>query len=55
MIDAFATIALHLSDFLSPFSGFVNTANPFPSLPVPQVVGISIIGRALPLFRRLNM
>lgn len=39
-MDTFATMALHLSDFLSPFSGLVRTANPFPSEPVPQVVGI---------------
>ena len=36
-------------DFLSPFSGFVRTANPFPSDPVPQVVGIKTNGNALSL------
>ena len=46
-IDTLATIALHLSDFLSPLSGLVRTANPLPSEPVPHVVGISINGSAL--------
>ena len=50
IIEALATIALHLKDFLSLFSGLVKTANPFPSLPVPQVVGTNIIGRAFSLF-----
>ena len=50
-MDTFATMALHLSDFLSPFSGLVRTANPFPSEPVPQVVGISTSGSAVsPVF-----
>lgn len=48
-MDTFATMALHLSDFLSPFSGLVRTANPFPSEPVPQVVGISTSGSAVSL------
>lgn len=48
-MDTFATTALHLSDFLSPFSGLVRTANPFPSEPVPQVVGISTSGSAVSL------
>ena len=45
-MDTFATIALQRKDFLSPFSGFVRTANPFPSDPVPHVVGIKINGNA---------
>ena len=48
-IDAFATIALQRNDFLSPVSGLVKTAKPFPSEPVPHVVGISIKGNALSL------
>ena len=48
-IDTFATIALQRKDFLSPFSGFVRTANPFPSDPVPHVVGIKTNGNALSL------
>lgn len=48
-MDTFATMALHLSDFLSPFSGLVRTANPFPSEPVPQVVGISTSGSTVSL------
>ena len=52
-IVTFATIALQRSDFLSPLSGFVRTANPFPSEPVPQVVGININGSASSLVRRL--
>ena len=54
-IDTFAIIAPHLSDFLSPVSGFVSTANPFPSEPVPQVVGIRTIGSADSLYSLLNM
>ena len=48
-MDTFATIALQRKDFLSPFSGFVRTANPFPSDPVPHVVGIKTNGNALSL------
>ena len=54
-METFATIALQRRDFLSPFSGLVSTANPLPSLPVPQVVGIKISGsaRSLAVFPKM--
>ena len=50
---AFGTMAAQRSDFLSPFSGFVSTAKPFPSEPVPHVVGMAISGSASSLCVRL--
>ncbi|MNP08070.1 hypothetical protein D3C76_1001260 [compost metagenome] len=46
IIEAFAIIALVLSDFLSLVSGFVSTEKLFPSLPVPHVVGTKTVGKA---------
>ncbi len=48
-MDALGTMESQRSDFLSPVSGLVRTANLLPSKPVPQVVGTQMSAMALSL------